>query len=56
MDTPEIRAIYDIFDLPSVPLPPHPVVRDKEAKLKFIDFLSVAESLRLDTAFSLTVN
>ena len=48
MDTPETS--YDSFDLPSVSLPPPAAVTDNEARLKFVDDLSVAEALRLDTA------
>ena len=37
------------IDLPSVPFPPDPAVTDLEARLKFVDDLSLAESVRLDT-------
>ena len=37
------------IDLPSVPYPPDPAVTDLEARLKFVDDLSLAESVRLDT-------
>ena len=35
-------------DLPSVPYPPEPAVTDLEARLKFVDDLSLVESVRLD--------
>ena len=48
MDTPV--SSYDTVDLPSVPFPPPLAVTEKEARLKFVDDLSLAESIRLDTA------
>ena len=50
MDLPHIPpSVPGIVDLPSVPFPPTPAVTDLEARLKFVDDLSVAECVRLDT-------
>ena len=50
MDLPPMPpAEHGIIDLPSVPFPPLPAVTADEARLKFVDDLSMAEFIRLDT-------
>ena len=50
MDLPSIPPIVPgIIELPSVPSPPPPAVSEHEARLKFVDDLSMAECVRLDT-------
>jgi hypothetical protein len=50
MDLPNIPpTVNGIIDLPSVPFPPPAAVSDLEARLKFVDDLSLAECVRLDT-------
>ena len=50
MDLPLIPPpIPGTVDLPSVSFPPDAAVTDQEARLKFVDDLSVAECVRLDT-------
>ena len=41
-----------VVDLPSVPYPPEPAVSLQEARLKFVDDLSLVESIRLDVQLS----
>ena len=50
MDLPIIRQpVPDTIDLPSVTFPPTPAVTEQEARLKYVDDLSLAECVRLDT-------
>ena len=48
MDLPEIPALVPgCVDLPTVPFPPNRAVSEKEARLKYVDDLSLAESMFL---------
>ena len=50
MDLPNIPpTVHGIIDLPSVTFPPPEAVSDLEARLTFVDDLSLAECVRLDT-------
>ena len=50
MDLPQaLPAIQGTVDLSSVQYPPPPAVSGQEVRLKFVDDLSLAESVRLDT-------
>ena len=50
MDLPLIPpTIPGVIELPSVQFPPPPAVSDQEARLKFVDDLSMCECFRLDT-------
>ena len=57
MDLPLVAPVVPgEVDLPSVPFPPQPVVAGNEARLKYVDDLSMAECLRLDTELKLRSN
>ena len=43
-------------DLASVPFPPVPAVTEDEARLKYVDDLSIGDCVRLDTQLSLKPN
>ena len=43
------QPISGVTDLPSVSLPPDPAVSENEARLKFVDDLSLAETVYLDS-------
>ena len=48
MDPPHLPpAVPNVVDLPSFPFPPPAAVSDKEARLKFVDDLSIAECISL---------
>ena len=50
MDMPEAPpTVPGVVDIPSVPFPPPPAVSESEARLKFVDDLSLAESVSLDS-------
>ena len=54
MDLPSILPTNDdVIDIPSVQYPPPPAVSEQEARLKYVDDLSLAECIRLDTALIL---
>ena len=50
MDPPQpTPAVPGVVDLPSVEFPPPPATSELELRLKFVDDLSMAECVRLDT-------
>ena len=50
MDMPEaLPTVPGVVDIPSIPFPPPPAVSESEARLKFVDDLSLAESVSLDS-------
>ena len=54
MDIPQIPlSVPGEIDLPSVPFPPEPAVTEDEARLKYVDDLSIGECIRLDTQLGL---
>ena len=57
MDLPQISSpVPGETDLTSVPFPPLPAVTESEARLKYVDDLSIGECVRLDTQLSLQPN
>ena len=51
MDLPSpLPVLHDVVDLSSVPFPPPDAVAENEARLKFVDDLSIAECVYLNSA------